>query len=143
MSNSSLSNEECILLALCAIQLSGVKPDGDPCLSLRQAAADYGVSRTTLTARFHGRKTRKEAHEKELKVTKEEEDVLVAFTKVMGRRGNPLNPCLITEYASKLAGVPLGESWVQRFRARHPDLKVRWTTGLEQCRAQALSPTLV
>lgn len=72
-----------------------------------------------------------------------QEAVLVTWAKVLARRGVPLDPTTICEYASKLAGESLGDTWLRRFRERHPELKVRWSTGLEQCRARALNRTLV
>ena len=139
----ALAMEERMQLAIRAVRDSGLQPNGRTRLSLQQAARDYGVSRTTLTARYNGRETRKEAHVKEQKLSKEEEDVLIAWIKVMGRRGIPFTPALVQEYASELAGEPVGETWLRRFAARHPDVKLRWTTGLESCRAQALNRTVV
>ncbi len=49
----------------------------------------------------------------------------------------------LSDYASEISGSSIGESWSARFMRRHPDLKVRWTTRLEQCHAKALNPTLV
>lgn len=34
-------------------------------------------------------------------------------------------------------------NWSRSFRRRHPDLKARWTTGLEACRAQCLNRGLI
>ncbi|TFK68889.1 hypothetical protein BDN72DRAFT_749426, partial [Pluteus cervinus] len=57
--------------------------------------------------------------------------------------GVPLGSAAVTEYAAAIYGGPIGESWVKRFMARHPDLMVRWTTSLEQCRANALNRPMV
>ncbi|KAJ3534000.1 hypothetical protein NM688_g7200 [Phlebia brevispora] len=138
-----LSPEDRIQLALEAVCDSGLKPNGDPCLSLRQAAQIYRVSHSTLTARFHGRPTCRQAHEHERKLSQIQENVLVAWIKVVGRRGIPFSPQLVQDYASELAEEPVGDSWVRRFAQRHPDLKLSWTTNLEQCRARALNRHLV
>ena len=61
----------------------------------------------------------------------------------MGRRGIPLTPTTLQEYASEIAEAPVGASWVKRFLGRHPDVKVRWTTSLEACRANSLNAPLV
>ena len=37
----------------------------------------------------------------------------------------------------------IGEHWVSRFCTCHPELKARWTSGLEKCRAGALNPATV
>ncbi|KAJ7784964.1 hypothetical protein DFH07DRAFT_726515 [Mycena maculata] len=61
----------------------------------------------------------------------------------MGERGIPLSLATINDYASELAGGPVGVNWAKRFKERHPDLKVKWTSSLEECRAKALNrPTV-
>ncbi|KAJ7199461.1 hypothetical protein GGX14DRAFT_662040, partial [Mycena pura] len=37
----------------------------------------------------------------------------------------------------------LGVTWPTRFKKRRPDLKVKWTTSLEECRARALNRATV
>lgn len=55
----------------------------------------------------------------------------------------PLSPTTLTEYASKLSGRPVGANWYKRFLQDNPDIKIRMTTTLEQCRARSLNRTLV
>jgi hypothetical protein len=88
-------------------------------------------------------KTQVEAHEHERNLTSVQEDVLVEWVKVMGRRGIPLTPTTVTDYAAHISGKPVGCSWGTRFIKCHPDLKVRWTTGLEACRSRALNRHVV
>lgn len=61
----------------------------------------------------------------------------------MGHRGLPLSLETIGAYASEIVGRPVGVTWPRRFKERHPDLRVRWTSGLEECRARSLNPTAV
>jgi hypothetical protein len=42
-----------------------------------------------------------------------------------------------------IVGHAVGESWVKRFKARQPELKVKWSSTLEKCRAASLNPALV
>jgi hypothetical protein len=141
----SLSIEERIQLALKAIEAAGRHPDGRPKLSLRKAAGPEGfqVPRSTLTNRFNGIRTRKEAHAHQQNLAPAQEGVLVEWIKVMGRRGVPFTQRALQDFASDICGKPVGDSWPKRFLARHPDLKVKWTTSLERCRAQSLNPTVV
>lgn len=118
----SLSQEQRIQLAIKAIHHSGTTSNGQPALSLRQAAKDFCVPRSTLTDRFNGVRTRKEAHEHELNMTAAQEEVLAEWTKVMGRRGLPMTHATLTNHASKIAGKPV---------------------GLEECRARLLNPVVV
>ncbi len=69
--------------------------------------------------------------------------VLVAWVKGMGCRGIPITLATISDYAADIAGRPLGCSWVKGFCLHHPDIKVKWTTGLEKCHARALNHTVV
>ena len=61
----------------------------------------------------------------------------------MGARGMPVSLPTIADYAFELAGEDVGINWAKRFKKRHPDLKVKWTTGLEECRARALNRPVV
>jgi hypothetical protein len=137
------TDEQRIQLALDAVAKNGFKANGRPWLSLREAATCFNVGKTTLTARFNGRKTKKEAHVHEKTLSFAAEAALVEWIAEMGRRGIPLHASAVAQHASVISGTGVSERWVQRFRARHPELKVKWTTGLEHCRAQALNPTAV
>jgi hypothetical protein len=55
----------------------------------------------------------------------------------------PLSLTTIGAYAAEIFGAPLGVTWPVRFKKRHPDLKVKWTTKLEQCRVMALTRPVV
>ncbi|KAF7335885.1 hypothetical protein MSAN_02325500 [Mycena sanguinolenta] len=72
-----------------------------------------------------------------------QEDVLKEWVKVVARRGFPLALATIGDYASEIAGAPVGETWPRRFKERNPDLKVKWASSLEECRARALNPAVV
>ncbi|KAK0231660.1 hypothetical protein EDD85DRAFT_956447 [Armillaria nabsnona] len=82
-----------------------------------------GFKKTTLTERFHRRKTRLDSHEHER------------------RMSHGVHPSAAAIYASKLCREEVGENYVCCFRTRHPELKAKWTTGLEKCQVQALNPT--
>lgn len=137
------TDEERIRLALAAVTRNGFRANGRLWLSLREAANIFDVSKTTLTARYNGRTTQKKAHEHKKKITPGAEAALVDWIIEMGRRGIPLHGSAVAQHATLIAGTEISEKWVYRFRARHPELKAKWTTGLEQCRAQALNPTAV
>lgn len=130
-------------LAFAALVASGIKLDGNPKLSIRNTALQYNVPRSTLTDRWNGTPTRKEGHAHELLLTSPQEEVLVEWIKVMGHRGIPLTATTITDYVADIVGHTVGESWIRRFKARHPDLKVKWSSTLEKCRAASLNPALV
>jgi hypothetical protein len=86
---------------------------------------------------------KKEPHMHERELSFGEELALVDWISEMGRRGIPLHATAVAQHASVISGRVVGECWVHCFRTRHPELKVKWSTGLEQCRARALNPTAV
>ena len=55
----------------------------------------------------------------------------------------PLHPSTVALHANAISGAHIGEHWVAQFRRCHPDLKAKWTTGLEKCHAQALNKPAV
>ena len=140
---TDLNQEERIQLAIGEICRSISTSTGLPSLSIRRAHRDFDVPKSTLSDRYNGTPTRQESHHHERRLTNAQEDVLVQWIKAHGRRGVPLSASTITDHASILAGEQIGPSWHGRFMERHPDLKTRWTWGLEKCRATNLNrPTV-
>jgi len=88
-----------------------------------------------LNDRYNGIVTREDAHQYECRLTDAQEAVLVQWVKAQGRCGVPLSASTIADHASLLAGQQVGSSWHGCFMDLHPDLKTRWTQGLEKCRA--------
>lgn len=138
-----LSQEDRIAHVLKAIDAAG---------SSRTASTSIPFDAHLLTSVFPiqhpkidttGRLTRHEAHAHELALTHLQEQVLVDWTCEQARRGVPLTADTLRDCASDISGQPVSRSWVTRFKMRHPELKVKWTTGLEKCRAQALNPAIV
>ncbi|KAF5327341.1 hypothetical protein D9619_003974 [Psilocybe cf. subviscida] len=118
-----LGDEERIELAILAVHNAGLTSNGQHKLGLRRSRVEANIAQRALTPA--------------------EEEILVEWAKVMGRRGIPLTQTMIAEYASEISGKAIGLSWASRFMKRHPSLKIKWSTGLEACRARALNPTLV
>jgi Tc5 transposase DNA-binding domain len=111
---------------------------------LDQTAFEYEVPRSTLNDQWNGTPTRKEGHVHELLPTPAQEEVLVKWIKVMGRRGIPMTTTMIIDHVADIIGhATVGELWVKRFKARHPELKVKWSSTLEKCCAASLNPVLV
>jgi hypothetical protein len=139
----TLPQEDRIQLAITAIHDAGYKPNGDQCLSTRQAANIYHIPRSTLGDHIKGIHTRAEAHVGQQHLSPTEEEVLVDWAKVLGHWGVPLTYSTLSQYASEISGKSIGKSWPQQFLSRHPDLKIKATTGLEKCRAKALNKMAV
>ncbi|KAF9477144.1 hypothetical protein BDN70DRAFT_774465, partial [Pholiota conissans] len=71
-------------------------------LSLRKAAKLFKVPRSTVTDRHNGLKTRRDAHEHQQNLTAVQEEILVEWAKSLGRRGVPLSPSALSDYASHI-----------------------------------------
>lgn len=136
-------SEARLLSALKAVVDSGFNKSGTPVLSLRTAAKQHHVSRSALTRRYNGKGSRAESHASQQKLSPSQEAVLTEWIKVLGRRGIPLTYQAIAEYAAKIVCEPVLVNWARSFKKRHPDLKARWSTGLESCCAQCLNRPLV
>ena len=120
---------------------SGKKANGEPLFSACKAASLYNVPRSTLGDRLKGVPTRAEAHADQRALSAAEEEIIVEWAKVLGRRGVPMTYSTLIKYASEISGRHVGESWPKRFLAWHPDLKVKATSSLEKCCAKALNKT--
>jgi len=121
-----------IQAAIKAVYDSGFKPGSTTVyqLSFRKAAIDFKVPRPTLQNRFNGMPTRKQARVKQQILSPGQEDVLADWAREMGRRGLPIDSTVMIDHASDIVGKPVGRSWLDGFRSRHPDLKLKWTTPL-------------
>ncbi len=111
----------------------------------------YGVSKTTIPSRQKGKtKRRREAHEDEQLLSKEEKGALVKWCQELTRAGFPLLHAWLREMVqeiqySRTASVntpggalvsypPIGIHWTQRFLQCHPDLKSVFCRQLELAR---------
>lgn len=139
----ALPQENCIQLAIDAINTAGYKLNGNQQLSTHKAAGLYQVPRSTLGDCMKGLCIHAEVHINQQKLSLAEEEVLVKWAKVLGRWGVPLTHSPLTTYVSEILGKPIGKSWAKRFLARHAGLKVKATTSLEKCCAKALNPVAV
>jgi hypothetical protein len=131
--------ESKIQAALVVVRSCGRKLSGAPKYPLRQAAEDFEVPRSTLTDRYNGRLTHRQAAVKQQRLPPVQENLIAEWAKVCGRRGIPLGPQQLVESAEAVSGLELGESWVSGFRGRFPDIKPFWSSTFEAPRAQALN----
>lgn len=143
--NPSEVREASIQLAIKEMLESGwkEKANGLTNQSISAAALKHNVPRSTLSDRWNGKRTRRQAHTSQQHLTYDEERILVAWAKALGRRGVPLTNESLAARACSIAGCELGKNWIYRFRHRHTDIAARWTVGLESSCAQALNKTLV
>ena len=109
------TTEECLQLALAAINQNGFKKNGYPIFSFCEAANIYSVSKTTLTERFHECQMKTEAHKKKHKLSPACKEALVEWIKKMGHYNIPLHHLAVAAHAKATAEVDVSEAWVCHF----------------------------
>lgn len=50
---------------------------------------------------------------------------------------------IFNPFSQEIAGANVGATWPRKFMDRHPELKIKKTSALEECRARSLNPTVV
>ena len=124
--------------------------------SLRKAAAAFKAPFSTVQARMAGRNSRATARETQQTLTNTEETTLVRWITRLTRTGFPAAPKLTLEMAeeirrgraqlsgqSAIIGRPIGYSWLDRFKSRHPVIAGVWTRQLESGRFNGASHEIV
>jgi hypothetical protein len=125
--------------ALARVKEHGFRPSGQPKYSFRKAADDFEVNHRTLTDRFHGRQSHREAAVSQQRLAPIQEKTLKEHMNMCALRGISMNDTEIKEAASIIAERTCGDRWLEGFRERNPDLVRRVTRPLDAPRAQALN----
>ena len=97
-------------------------------LSMREAARQHGISKSTLDYRIRGHMTATARNQKQQRLTPEEESALVNWILSLQALGWPPRVEQIRQMATELLVKkedmkPLGVNWAQKFVARHPEVK--------------------
>jgi hypothetical protein len=103
--------------------------------SVRAAANAFSIPPSTLSYRLAGRTSRSQAHESEQILLHAEEKTLVQWLTRLTNTSFPASPALAIEMAEEirlgrlqlsktppLSLRPIGNRWIDRFRARHPGI---------------------
>jgi hypothetical protein len=132
--------ENQIQLALQAIKL-------DAKLTIHRAAAIYGVSRKTLTRRRAGIAFRRDCAPNSMKLTLNEEGVILQQILDQDERGFPPRLTDIRSMADSLLAErnrdPVGEKWASAYVKRHDELKVVFSRKYDYKRAKCEDPRLI
>ncbi|KAM0711415.1 hypothetical protein Q7P35_002155 [Cladosporium inversicolor] len=120
--------------------------------SIRAAANAFSIPPSTLSYRLTGRTSRSQAHESEQILSHAEEKTLVRWLTRLTNTGFPASPALAIEMAEEIrlgrlqlsktpppSLRPISERWIDRFRARHPEILSVWTRQIERARHDATS----
>jgi len=120
--------------------------------SIREAADAFKIPRTTLQDRMATRTSRSNANESRQILSNPEERTLVRWITHLTSTGFPASPALAIQMAEEIRRNrfqlsktpssylrPIGKSWLDRFRTRHPEIQGVWTRKIESVRHKALS----
>ena len=114
--------------------------------SVRSAAKQHSIPRSTLQRHINGGQTIREAHEKQQNLSPRQEALLVRWVQTQTKLGYAPPHSRFTMYAlriSRASGGPstLGRHWVQRFLQRNPELKTLRSVRYDWRRANAACST--
>ena len=120
--------------------------------SVRKCAAAYRIPVQSLRNRLSGRNSRSHAHEHMQILSNAEEGTLVRWITHLTSTGFPASPSLAIAIAEEIrrnrylvSRTPpsyprsIGKSWLDRFRARHPEIQGVWVRKIEGARHKAMS----
>ena len=120
--------------------------DKQPTSSIRTIAKQYNVLRMTLAARLAGRQTLDNFHRGQQVLSPSEEKALVEAIEKLHSWGWPYRVSQVRLLAVSIlhsrtgSTTKLGDSWMQRFLSRHPELKSRFSTPKDKERVMAENP---
>jgi transposase len=116
-----------------AIEYIESREAGDK-FSYRQVAKIFGVDRTTLSRRHKGLQVSHEAKiANQQRLNPQQEDEVVSYIERATRDGLPPTRGILKNFGSAVAQQEVSDSWVDRFRHRHPDeLTTKWDTGIDR-----------
>ena len=117
---------------------------------MRVAADAFNVPYLTMQARLRGCNPRSYGHESQQNLSSAEEDTLVRWITRLTRTGYPATLHLVKEMAEEVRSGrvqlghtppsnprPIGHTWIQRFKTRHPELGSIWTCQIDSARFYA------
>ena len=120
--------------------------------SIRACATAYSIPYRTLHYRLSGRNSRSYAHEPMQILSNAEERTLVRWITHLTSTGFPASPALAIAMAEEIRHGrfqlshtlhsylrPIGKSWLDRFRTRHPEIQGVWTRTIDGVRHKAMS----
>jgi transposase len=102
--------------------------------SYRQVAKIFGVNRTTLSRRHKGLQVSHEAKcANQQQLNPQQEQEVVKHIERATRDGLPPTRGILKNFGSAVAQHEVSDSWVDRFRHRHPDkVTTKWDTGIDR-----------
>lgn len=99
-------------------------------LSIRKAAQQWGVPRSTVRERIHGSQTREKAYERWQRLSATDEKSVVKWVLAQASLDVPVTHQQLRNFVTHVLArrgdnVPLGKNWVDGFLRRHPEIVSR------------------
>jgi hypothetical protein len=110
--------------------------------SIRACAKAYGVPRSTLTDRLAHRDTLAITHQRQQRLTPEQEAFIVDWILIEDSAGCPPTHARVRDMAARVLAMngdtaPLGKKWVSGFLQRNPRVASRIGRSIERARSAA------
>lgn len=116
--------------------------------SLRQAANQSGVPKTTLIRRIQGAQPRNIAFSDHQRLSPTQEGHLAEWVRVQAALGLPPTHQQLKDFAERILQVhgdrqPLGKNWVQSFIKRNPSVRVHRSRAIDSQRVNGASTNII
>ncbi|KAK6208528.1 transposase [Colletotrichum tabaci] len=116
--------------------------------SIRKAAQQYGVPRTTLQHRLQGTQTRASAFSDLQRLTVSQEAKLAEWVRIQHALGLPPTHQQVKLFAERILHTmgdtqPIGRGWMQAFIRRNPSVKVQRSRPIDSRRVNGASTEVI
>ncbi|ESZ91407.1 transposase [Sclerotinia borealis F-4128] len=117
-------------------------------VSIRKAALDYGIPRTTLYNRIKGRVSHQKSHQSMQKIAPIQEKRLVEWILVQESLGTSPTYQQIREIGERLFDIKeldstLGKRWVRNFLERNPEIRTKRQYKIDSARVSGASHDII
>ncbi|KZL73957.1 aldehyde reductase [Colletotrichum tofieldiae] len=116
--------------------------------TIRKAAHEYGIPRTTLQRRLHGAQSRPAAFEDLQRLSISQEAKLASWVQIQADLGLAPTHQQLKEFAQRILHAmgdtqPLGKRWVNAFIRRNPSIKVQRSRSIDSRRVNGASTEII
>ena len=91
-------------------------------VNMLKAVRRWGVPRRTLQHRLTGTISHRDTAEIQMRFTPIQENYFITWIKQLDKVFNNPPHTLVIRMVKKIAGIPLGQRWFTKFKARYPEI---------------------
>ena len=116
--------------------------------SIKKAALEWGVPRSTLQNRMRGTQSRDVAFSDQQRLSPTDENHLANWVRVQADLGLPPTHQQLKDFAKRILEVhgdvePLGKNWVQSFIKRNPSVRVHKSRAIDSQRVNGATTNII